>query len=362
MEKDKELLDGIISDFYNSVEDQFDYRLKHNWKIELTELLYIFSVGYFFLNVIPVIPGFAENYFNPVFVYVKNQFNLELGELNFWYKWGLGVIVSGLLFLAIYIPYKYWQNKDKKRAVSHLFMTFCYVFRVRKDVKSFLINDNPSHLEKCLKFFNKVSRPISRFRASNEDSTTYVPLKKLKKQMEEQLPWIKFDQKAIDMIDALSTIDTKITERLKQRVELDKIMTSLDLLTLYEFSKLKPEQEVESGVKIEERRQVYLEEFANNLSGLTAVEAKGASEDKRKRGKAKSFFQRLSNLFTNSHIVLMFISWVVLMAILFVLPTYLIIDSLNITIDSTLLIGLISAPFLMATTFTAAIYSKNKSD
>jgi len=161
MENDKSLLEGIISDYFNSVEDAFQYRLKNEWKINTSQIILVFSVLFLTINVIPIVPALSKNYFLFLFDLLKERTILPFDQFNFWIKWLFGAIFSLVLFGLAFLFYIYWDRKNTKKALGYKFMSFCYIYSLRKELKSYLINDNEQHLEKCVKFFKNVFSKIS---------------------------------------------------------------------------------------------------------------------------------------------------------------------------------------------------------
>lgn len=361
MENDKKLLEGIISDYFNSVEDLFTYRLKNDWKINASIFFLILSILFLLLNIIPILPGFNGKYFLFLFDFIKNQVDLPFEEFNFWIKWALGSIISLITFGIAFIVYKYWDNCDSKKAIRPRYMTFCYAFSLRKEIKSFLINENDTHLENTLAYFEKVISSIinSPFYSIRSDSDKSVSFVNLRKKLIEKYEWIKFTDETNNILDSLSTIRTKLERRIRLKTELDKTLPLIDILVLYEFSKIKPNESNPEGVELKDQRINYIKEFANQLNNIKEIE--DIPEDANvKRNKVKSIIIPILNLFSSSNILIMFFSWLVLLTIVFVLSSILVINSLKLTIDSTILIGLLTAPFLGTVTLVATIYTKNK--
>ena len=117
MENDKSLLEGIISDYYNSVEDSFLYRLKNDLKISISVLIFSLSVFFLIINIIPIVPGLSKNYFLFLFEILKEKTTLPLNQFNFWIKWGLGTLFSLLLLGITYLYYKFWDIRETKKAL-----------------------------------------------------------------------------------------------------------------------------------------------------------------------------------------------------------------------------------------------------
>ena len=361
MDNDKNLLDGIISDYYNSVEDSFFYRLKNDWKINISFIIFTISILFLVVNILPILPITNENYFLFLFDYIKKNVELPFEEFNFWIKWGLGSIVSLFAFGISFILFKYWDKRDSKMALSYRCMTFCYAFTLRKELKSYLINDNQTHLENILSYFKKIISSIilTPFCLSKSDGSKAVTLNVLRNKLFKEFEWIEFSTDSNNLIDSLSLIDTKIERRLKQKVELDKVIPFIDFLVLYEFSKIKPNELNANGVELKEQRNNYIKEFANQLNRIEKLE-EITEETATKRIKVKSIITSITGIFSSSNILAMFFSWLVLLTTVFVFSSVLVINSLKLTIDSTILIGLLTAPFIGAITLVATLYTKNK--
>ena len=359
--QDKKLLDGIISDYYNSVEDSFFYRLRNLWKINASIVFLGLSSLYLFLNIIPILPGFKDDYLFWLFKLIKNIFTINIGEYSFWIKWALGSITSIVIFVIAFLFFKYWNVRENKKSINPIYLNFCFAFTIRKELKSFLINENVTHLDNISKYFEKVisSIVLTPFYTEKTDGSKPIPLPNLRDELLKKYNWIIFNDEANNLINAFNSIESKIKRRLEQRVELDKILPLVDFLTLYEFSLIKPNQVNENNEELKNQRYEYLKRFAQELNKLNELE-KVQETDITKRTKIKSIFIFFINLFTNSNIIVMFLSWLILLTLIFVASSILILNKLNLTIDSTILIGLLSAPFLGAITFTATIYSKNK--
>ncbi|MDA0774480.1 MAG: hypothetical protein O3A16_06705 [Bacteroidetes bacterium] len=216
MDKDKALLESAVADYYNSIEEKFEYRLRNNWKIETTVLLRIASILFLIFNVLPTAPSMSEGYFEFLFDFFKSKFTLPIAEFNFYVSWGIGVIVSLLAVGILYLPYKVWDIRDTKRALKYKLMPFCYTYTLRKDIKSYLINEDAVHLEKSVKYFNKVIRTIINFRVGKDERT--LKLQELKTQLDKQFGWVNLTPETESLIKSLESIDDKVIERLKQKI------------------------------------------------------------------------------------------------------------------------------------------------
>lgn len=359
--QDKQLLEGIISDYYNSVEDSFFYRLRNTWKMKAATSLFVIAILFLILNVIPILPAFIDNYLLWIFDNIKSKFDFEIEEYSFWIKWALGTIISILLFGIAFIPFKFWDIRENKKAIKTSYLRFCYAYSLRKELKSYLINENSSHLENVSEYFQKVNSHLilTPFYNNNKDTASQIPIYLLRDKLLKKYNWIEFKKDTNELIDAFKSISSKIEKRIDQKVELEKVVPFVDILTLYEFSFIKPTLENSENKELKEQRLKYLKEIQKELSKINEYE--GPNEVERtKKSKIKSVLEFFVNLFTSSNILVMFISWLILLTIIFVASSILILEKIDLEVDSTILIGLLSAPFLGAITLAATIYSKNK--
>lgn len=359
--QDKQLLDGIISDYYNSIEDSFFYRLRNSWKMNNATFFFVVSILFLLGNIIPILPGAVDDYLLWIFEKIKSNLTFEIKEYSFWIQWALGTILSLLIFGIAFIPFKYWHIRENKKAIKTSHLNFCYAYTLGREIKSFLINENDTHLENISEYFNKVNSHLvlTPFYDNNRDSASKIPIYELRDRLLKKYNWIEFNKETNELIDAFKSINSKIKKRIIQKVELEKVVPFVDILTLYEFSYIKPNLENPQNVELKEQRLTYLKEIGKELNKLNKYEDLNEVE-RTKKSKIKSVLNFFVNLFTSSNILVMFISWLILLTIIFVTSSILILKKVNIAIDSTILIGLLSAPFLGAITLAATIYSKNK--
>ncbi|WP_420322585.1 hypothetical protein [Flagellimonas sp.] len=359
--QDKQLLEGIISDYYNSVEDSFFYRRRNLWKVRTTALLFVLAILFFMLNILPILPVFVDDYLVWIFEQIKANFDIGIDEFSFWIKWALGTILSAILLAIMFFPFKFWDIREKKRFVKSSNLDFCYAYTLRKELKSYLINENNSHLENISEYFHKTFSHLilTPFYKKRGDSDVQVPIYELRDKLLNKYSWLEFNQESSDLIDAFKSIGSKIERRIYHKTELEMVVPFVDILTLYEFSFVKPHLKNSQKKELKEQRLSYLKEIQKELNKLSNYE--GANEnDRTKKSKIKSVVKFFVGLYSSSNILIMFLCWLITLTIIFVASSILVLQKVSIEVDSTILIGLLSAPFLGAITLTATIYSKNK--
>lgn len=361
MQSDKSLLDGIISDYFNSIYRQFEYRRKNKWKIEFFSVLYNMSILFTILNVIPFLPGVSDNYLHSLYLSIKQYLTgTPFKDYNFYTKWLLGLALS-LVILAITYPFsKYWNVQEKRYSLSRKLLMFCYVYTVRTELKSYLINDNSQHIENSKNFFKQYIKTLTyRNYEGESDKTISAHIGELTSQLKEKYSWIQFDESTEDIINALSSVEEKILERLIQKVDLEKIVPLIEYLVLYEFSKIKKDELATDGTPLSHKRLSYILSFADGINSLEKIEIANDNANPSKN-LISEMIHAIPALFSSNNIFVLFISWLILLISLFVPISLLIISNLKLKVDSTIIIGIISSPFIGAITLVATIYSKNK--
>lgn len=311
------------------------------------------------LNIIPGIAFMSETYFFKVFEIIKNNFEIGDIEFTFMIRWGLGAVFSALLLAILFLPYKYWKNKEQKRALDYKYMTFCNAFTLRKNLKNYLINSKEIHLEKSVKFFNDITHWIINASIETDNKSSTIKIDKLENELRKQFEWFSLSIETKEIISSFSQIKNKITERLNRKTEIDKILPLIDLLTMYHFAKIMPIVVDDYDIKIGDKKVEFIKSFSIELNNLEEVQ-KTCESDGNKNYRFNKFLKALNSFFYDSNIIIMFMLWGVLLSLIFVPVVTLVISFQNIEIDSTILIGLFTVPFIGAITFAATIYTKRQ--
>lgn len=186
-----------------------------------------------------------------------------------------------------------------------------------------------------------------------------LTIQKLYSEIKKQNGWIEFTSDTIHIVNSISTINNKIFQRIKLKRDIDKILPLIDLLVLYEFSIIKPEITNSRGIKLKEKQPDYLKDFIEELDKTDSVEHLLVNKEK-ESSRIKSIFATINNFLSSPNILILFFCWLVLLLIVFIPVSFLIISLFNIKLDSTIMIGLLTTPFLGAITFAGIIYSKTK--
>lgn len=356
MKSDLKLLDEKALNYFDSINDLFQYRLKNYWKYTTsTNILAIFFL-FAFLNFVPIIPGFSDDDFYSWILNIANDKLLITLKVNFWTKWLIGIIISGVPFVIFYLIQRYWSHKIDKKAISFSAINFCYLFMARKELRNYLINERDEHIQKTNKYINKVLNSIDRVTIDDKE---FLKISELINKIKKSKSWFSLDEKTKSYIEALESIENKIFERLKQKVLIDELLETIDWLTLYEYSKLKPNELIDGEKRVGDNTYNYFDKFISSIINLSAIDLPINETLKSQKG-IRTLLSYFKGLLSNDNIIQMFFSWLILLSILFFVVSIIVIQSLNIKIDSTFIIGMLSAPFIGAITFSATIYSKKE--
>lgn len=362
MTNEKSLLDGLVTDYYNSIYDKFQYRLNNQWKYDTFAFIYAVCILFFIGSVIPIIAAIDKNnkFLLPIFSFFNQFIKVDISNFNFWIKWAFSVILTLAVVAIAYIPYKYWDIKTDRKSLRSRLLPFANAYSIRKELKSYLINEDPQHIRKCKAHFKKLLQNVTSFSfPKSENDRTYTTITKISKEIKEQFSWIEFIPEANLILSALNSFENKILERINQEVELDKVLQVVDFLVLYEFSKIKKSEVDPSGRMVGEMQNDYMKLFAFHLDTLSYIDSNSENFiDKQSR--FKTFVNSISGFFASSNIVVMFISWLILISILLLTISSIIIKVFNLSVDSTMSIGLITTPFIGAITIVVTLYTKSK--
>jgi hypothetical protein len=150
-------------------------------------------------------------------------------------------------------------------------LLFCYIYSVRKELKSYLINENLQHIEKSKKFFKSYFNIFVHDTYKDNDKSINIRITKLIDDIQEKHGWIEFSEDTYKILKALSSTE-KISERLNQILELEAVVKTIDYLILYEFAKIKKDELTPDGTKLELRKKDYLLSFATGINEINQID------------------------------------------------------------------------------------------
>ena len=354
-----DILESRISEFYDSIEKPYTYRKNHLWIHELIKYSLITSFIYLILfHLIPIAPFTEKEGTLFIHNFIKNKtVLLDDIEFNFWVNWSISIIFSFLFFCLFSLINIYFKSRKKKMVQTHL-LRFCNSFILRKELNNYLLNNNDSHLEKAAYYFSQINIPLQNIILNPENSreNQLISYDELKKRLKQQSDFVELTNESIRKISLLNQIEDKVVKRLKNKKEIEKITPLINYLTLYEYSRIKPNDLNEDNIKIKNYRINYLDVFFEKLEELDKLELN--IEEEIKKNRFIVIFQSIYRFFSSSNSISLFLAWYILLTVIIISTTILIVNIFNFKIDSAIIIGIISTPFVCAITITAAYINK----
>lgn len=350
--------------FYDSIEEQFNYREKHYSKFRTLNIVTGLSLFLFIINLIPIIP-----YFTREVEWITTQ-SLNFGSLSiplegFLIRWIVFTLASGILYLVLRPIDKAFEKKEDKFSISNKHLSFTYIYKSIKELEIFLVNDRKEHTETSLKYLKLyINRSFLNhtFEIGDTSRKTFLPT--ILEELQKEKLWIEFSEQTSLVINSFNQFDVKIYERINQRKEIDLVIETLNYLLVYEYIKLDKVKVEKLPTEINDNfvaLKLMIKTCADKIKDLTVV-------DKVKNEvKTTSTIERLNNisdtitgLFAHQNLLITFFSWMILLGLIFSSLIYVGHSLYDIKIDSTIYIGAVSGIIISAITISATIYAKRK--
>jgi hypothetical protein len=358
MIKDIDLLNNKASKFYDSIYNSFIYKIRNDKIEDKIVIPYIVSIFYFVLNIFPFFPyAYSRENDNYLGFAIRliNKYLFFLNENEFLVHWILGVIFSGLIFLLVHKLVKQWYRIFRKKAIHISSLNFCYLNLARNELQNYLVNAREEHLIKAKQIIFKKLFYHDRFVIS-EIGTSISNSYKIIKQNN---AWFEITDRTKEILRAFDSFNNKFFERIKQDIGISEIIPVIDLLILIEFSKIKPNESNSENINIGTQKEIYFDSLIDTLNNLSNIQVPSKDEIKEKRN-LKFIFSTVNNWLKSDNVLVLFISWLILLSIIYIFGAVLTINLFGVNIDTTLLASVLTVPFLGSITVTVAIYNKNK--
>lgn len=226
-------------------------------------------------------------------------------------------------------------------------------------MKSYLINENEVHLDNAVDFFKRiVNNFLTIYLDDDSGGTSSVKLKTLSEALTIQKDIIELSNKSKRYIEALNSIDQKVIPRLKKKVEISRVLPLIEYLIYYHFSKIKPQVKMDGGEELKNLRTFFVEGFVGKLEELEPLQL--PMDGTGRSSIIENFTEKISSFFSHSNIFVLFISWFLLFLIILIPLAFSMVKALNIDIDSTLLVGILTTPFIGAVTMVGIVGNQKK--
>lgn len=367
MENTKQIITEVLPKtkvYFDSIEEQFNYRQKHNWKFELFSSVRGIVIFLIIFTYIPLIPA-AIGAWGWLTSNVITVYTLEIKLDNFFIRWILlSVILSILLFAFLNPIDKFLDKRREKYSIGYNHLTFAYLYKSIKGLEIFIINGHHENSIKALDYLKWYFRRCFIYTSlSIKAQTESVNLSHHLEEISKENPWIKYDETTANIIDGFKDFEEKIYQRIEEKADIDVCVRILQELLVFEYLQLDKvtEDQINSiETDIETVAPKLILEVSSDLIALSKIETKKEGESKSKADKLESFFDKLTGLFNHSSILITFFSWFVLLSVITIGIIYFGIKTAELKLDSTIFIGAVSAVLVGSITLAATIYNKQK--
>lgn len=350
--------------YFDSIEEQFRYREKHNYKFEIFSTFWGINIFLLVLTYIPIIPGLLGKW-----EWLNNQtisFRVfDVNFDNFYIRWILLSAILSILFFLIVRPIDNYLDKRKdKYSLGYKHLSFAFLYKAIKGLEVFLINGHYENARKSLnylKWYYNRSFIHTRIRLKTESGE--VDLSHHLEELSEENKWIEYSESTLNIINAFKNFDEKITRRVEEKKEVDVSLKILQRLLVYEYlqlDKVTKDQINSIETDIESVSKEILLNVSDLLNGISIVEESKEMDNSSSINKIEKFFEDFVGIFNHKSILITFFSWLILLSIIVVGIIYFGIKTAGITLDSTVFIGGVSVVLIGAITLSASIFNKKK--
>ena len=355
-------LKELSKQYFNSVKTTFE-KISYNRKIfGLLVLLPIVLFFIFFLFVLfGKIPNMISGYIAKNHQTVYNILGTNIDSSSLWIWYPVTIICSAIIFYLLIKWGDFLNEKTMAKGSSIKNIPFCYLYKTIEELSTYIVNERIEHLDTARKNLDKYLEK-GEFMTGFEKNDEYS-ISRLMGYLENKYSWINYTEEARNIGMVFQNFESKIKRRLEQEKEVEATRDALENLLLYEFLKTnsKAIKGIESENKtIHELKNEYILKFAKTVETLEKIKDIESNDKNPNRSFFSVITDKLSRAFDGEVLVVTFISWYILIFLLLSGSLYLSITYFGIELDSKILIGGLTTPFLGATTITVGILSKNK--
>ena len=178
----------------------------------------------------------------------------------------------------------------------------------------------------------------------------------------DSLFWFKLDDSARLVAEGYARFNSAVLGRVRQRIEIERIELILTHLSLYEYSRIEKHSKQEIGnarASISNVGKDCLFDFARALTKLPDLPKTSPSNAIQSRTTpSQTVATKTRALLRHENPLVCFLTWFLVFSLVFAPIVTLILKLLSMSLDSTILIGIISVPFAGAVAIAAAIHTK----
>ena len=355
---------SITKQYFDSVKgDFFEIEKNRRKYLKLTRIPSIIIGVIFLMSITPILGGILKaeipKLLGPSIDILG--ITIQLNSIGLW--WGISFILAILLLVFDFKYAQFVRNKTIGRNDAINNIPLCYLYNTVEEIKTFIVNERTVHIETAHK-------SIIEYFKEGEFIISYDPTKKkgllISKRIENLMKnytWFEINNSTSIVVKAISNFKEKIINRIEQKKDLEKIIPFLEDLLIYELLKTKSRlvnNKIENEESRNELMKTYILSFSKSINQLDKIELVPELKKKRWSNKIIYSLRKAIDLFSSGNILVLFISWYLLFFLIFSFSLLIGIYTLNIELDSKILIGAFTAPFLGAITITATIFKSKK--
>jgi hypothetical protein len=372
LDKIHQEVNNIVAEYFNSIETSFTSSVKLYGKSHPFSQ-YVFGpiIVLFLLTLIPVVPAIINSQFPGIFPPQISLFKWTISVSSFFYWWGLlFILVFGLFKLGDRIDDKF-RNDRKSRTIPYSEMPFCLLYSSAKEIRAYQVNRRKQHLQSAEKMLNiyfetcEINLSTAQIKDNLVIKSGLIPQKLISTQLVGLLKsahtWFILADQTNSVLEAFANFKSHLVERVSQGIELDRVLFALEPLYLYEFARGKRESQhtlVTSSVSLSDLSGTFLSQYAHFMNTISALPKQETTKPQKIIDSInKKIWAKLTFLLAHENPLACFLSWYLILLVIFSLPL-LIGFALFMPLNSTIVIGIFSAPFAGAIAITTAVYSK----
>jgi hypothetical protein len=316
------------------------------------------------LSIIPIIPLLFLNESKYILNSTITIWKYDLDLKNNYIRWAVFAVVSFVFAFLLSIIETKFTDMENKKSIKVRHRRFAYLFKAIKELKVYIINDRFEHSEVSASYLRKyfsTNFVNYELKISNEDKTINLP--KTLINIQKKNSWLQFTDDSNEIIHAFANTE-KLFARINQKTEIEIVVEILNDILCYEYilihkEKIDKNYEQHGGSLIV--RKKFLTTASQRILNLPIIEqSKSDSQKPTSINRVKSFFLKTGEYFINENFVVTFISWFILLTLIFILAIFIGIRAFSIKIDTTLYIGVVSGIILGSITVAATLHSKKK--
>lgn len=350
-----------LEKYFQSIEEPFR-ETRCGLAIERKGINGVFIL-FFVFSLIPLVPFlvsfFVSRYFGATLVSVR-AIHFHVG--SFWFWWVVLFVVSlGLLLLAG--KFSGVSTEEKKKWLSPPQMRFAYCYATIDEIQKYRTNQLPRHIDSALQHLEKADGYL--LSASGIPINVYPERWRLREmqlaqqhalEVEGAAPtgppkWYRLKPETELVLKAFGEFTPKLRDRIKDRKDLPAIQTALTFLASYLYLEIPALSDSGSGARFEEGMQSLLT-FAQQVTSLPPYRSEELKPTPKQQFSLKllAVFSIVSAPFGHENLLVAFLSWFVLLFLLFGIGLFEASRLLAIKADSVIITTLISGPILGAVT------------